>query len=107
MRSILGVEGYEELVEIAKQGTEHGGISIFTPALSRLFKMEQYRGEQPQFVHRWLLKRILARGVNVVRGGRVDMVSKREEEVDIVFADGTTKTADLVIGERYCTSTLS
>ena len=99
LRGILGEERYDELVQIAEQGTEHGGISIFTPTLWRLLHKEQYRAERPQFVHRWLLKLLLSRGVTVVTGRRVCFVDDKQEcGVDVIFEDGTMERVDLVIG---------
>lgn len=98
LHGILGPQGYQELVQIAEQGVEHGGISIFTPVLSRLLHVQQYRGEQPQFIHRWLFKQMLSQGVQVVHGRRIRGVDNTPDGVRMIFTDETIERADLVIG---------
>jgi 2-polyprenyl-6-methoxyphenol hydroxylase-like FAD-dependent oxidoreductase len=61
--------------------------------------MRQYEGEQPQFIHRWVLKDILSQDVKVVRGRKVVEVHDLEAGVEVVFEDGTREMADLVIGK--------
>jgi hypothetical protein len=89
------------MVQLAKWGIEHGGISISTPKMKRLFKMRQHEDEQPQFIHRWLLKEILSEGVTIVRGRKVIRVQNTVgagSPVQVEFHDGGCKMADLVIG---------
>jgi hypothetical protein len=88
------------MVKRSAQGTEHGGISIFSPQFRRLFHMRQYEGQQPQFVYRWLLREILIEGVNVQRGRRVTRVDDATGEgwAEVVFDDGSKDSADLVVG---------
>jgi hypothetical protein len=102
LRGILSEEGYMDMVKRSAQGTNHGGISITTPGFKRLFQMRQYEGEQPQFIHRWLLREFLSKGVNVQRGRKVVKVEdvNGKGQVKVVFEDGTSDTADLVVGER-------
>jgi hypothetical protein len=88
------------MVQRSAQGTEHGGISIFSPQFRRLFHMRQYEGQQPQFVYRWLLREILIEGVNVQRGRRVTRVDDATGEgwAEVVFDDGSKDSADLIVG---------
>ena len=88
------------MVERSAQGTDHGGILIFSPQFRRLFHMRQYEGQQPQFVYRWLLREILIEGVNVQRGRRVTRVDDATGEgwAEVVFDDGSKDSADLVVG---------
>jgi hypothetical protein len=51
--------------------------------------MRQYEGQQPQFVHRWLLREILIEGVSIQLGKRW---------AEVVFDDGSKDSADLVVG---------
>lgn len=60
--------------------------------------MRQHEGEQPQFVHRWVLKDILSQGVNVVCGRRVSRADDANGRVRITFDDGSIEDADLVVG---------
>ena len=88
------------MVHRSAQGTEHGGISIFSPQFRRLFHMRQYEGQQPQFVHRWLLREILIEGVSIQPGKRVTSVDDATGEgwAEVVFDDGSRDSADLVVG---------
>jgi hypothetical protein len=88
------------MIQRSAQGTDHGGISIFSPQFRRLFHIRQYEGQQPQFVHRWLLREILIEGVNVQRGRRVTRVDDATGEgwAEVVFDDGSKDSADLVVG---------
>jgi len=64
--------------------------------------MRQYEGEQPQFIHRWLLREFLSEGVDVKRGRRVvrvENVSKEMGQAEIIFDDDTSDKADLVVGK--------
>jgi hypothetical protein len=62
--------------------------------------MRQYEGQQPQFVHRWLLREILIEGVSIQLGKRVTSVddAKGEGWAEVVFDDGSKDSADLVVG---------
>ena len=77
-----------------------------------LFSLKRYEGEQPQFVHRHVLKRILeGDGVRVSRGLGVERLRGRRletghsddtghggDEVVLGLSDGSEVVADLVIG---------
>lgn len=91
---------------MASQGIEHGGISLFTPRLSKLFGMKQYRHQQPQFGHRWLLKEILSEDVQVVRGRRVHSVVDMGDKVKLSLDNGVTQIVDLVVGKEEPVSEL-
>lgn len=89
------------MVRLAESGISHGGISILTPQMKRLFAMRQYEGQQPQFIYRFLLKKSLSEGVNIERGRKVvrlDDGSAAGGPVKVVFEDQGCKMADLVIG---------
>jgi hypothetical protein len=88
------------MVKRSGQGTDHGGISIFSPQFRRLFHMRQYEGQQPQFINRWLLREMLIEGVSVHRGKRVTRVDDATGEgwAEVVFDDGSKDSADLVVG---------
>ena len=107
LRGILSEDDYAEMVKRSAQGTNHGGASISTPGFKRLFQMRQYEGEQPQFIHRWLLREFLSNGVNIRRGRkvvRVENVSKEMGQAEIIFDDDTSEKADLVVGESIVVS---
>jgi hypothetical protein len=91
------------MIHLADQGIDHGGIAISTPAMKPLFKMRQYENEHPQFIHRWLLKDILSKGVSIKRGRRVlkvvEPVGAGIGKIEVVFDDGTSELADLVVGQ--------
>lgn len=107
LRGILSEEGYAEMVKRSAQGTTHGGVSISTPGFKRLFQMRRYEGEQPQFIHRWLLREFLSKDVNIRRGRkvvRVENVSKEMSQAEIIFDDDTSEKADLLVGESIVVS---
>ena len=89
------------MIQRSTQGTTHGGISIFSPSLERLFHMRQHGGQQPQFIHRWVLREILSDGVIVQRGKRVIRLEnvKGTGRAEVVFEDGSKDSADLVVGK--------
>lgn len=62
--------------------------------------MRQYEGQQPQFIHRWLLRDILSEGVSVQGGKRVVRVNNDGPggRAELVFEDGSKESADLVVG---------
>jgi hypothetical protein len=88
------------MVNRSAQGTEHGGISIFSPQFRRLFHMRQYEGQQPQFINRWLLREILIKGVSVQQGKRAMRVDNAggEGRAEVIFEDGSKDSADLDVG---------
>jgi hypothetical protein len=100
LQDILRPETYATMVQRSAQGTYHGGISIFSPSFKRLFGMRQYEDQQPQFIHRWLLRDILSESVSVLRGKKVVRVDNvvGEGRAEVVFEDGSKDTADLVVG---------
>ena len=107
LRGILSKEGHAEMVKRSVQGTTHGGASISTPGFKRLFHMRQYESEQPQFIHRWLLKEFLTERMNIKRGRkavRVENVSKEMGQAEIIFDDDTSDKADLVVGKSIGSS---
>lgn len=107
LRGILSEDDYAEMVKRSAQGTNHGGVSISTPGFKRLFQMRQQEGEQPQFIHRWLLREFLSEGVDVKRARkvvRVENVSKEMGKAEIIFDDDTSEKADLVVGESIVVS---
>ena len=108
LQGILSPEDYTSMVQRSAQGTEHGGITILSPQFRRLFHMRQYKGQQPQFIHRWLLREILVEGVNIQRGKRLTRVdnAKREGRAELIFQDGSTDSADLVVGTSTETTLL-
>jgi hypothetical protein len=91
------------MTHLADQGIAHGGIAISTPGMKPLFKMRQYENEHPQFIHRWLLRDILSKGVTIKRGRRVlkvvEPVGAGIGKIEVVFDDGSSELADLVIGK--------
>lgn len=95
------------MVKRSAQGTNHGGVSISTPDFKRLFQMRRYEGEQPQFIHRWLLREFLSKGVDIRRGRkvvRVENVSKEKGQAEIIFDDDTSEKAGLVVGRSIVVS---
>ncbi|KAK4689451.1 hypothetical protein P7C73_g661, partial [Tremellales sp. Uapishka_1] len=101
---LLSEEDYSTLLAKSDHGIDHGGLTLHTPQLSRLLQVKRYENEQPQFVHRWVLKEILSQGVTVERGRRVvKYVEERETDgavsrVGLHFENNTTEWGDLVIG---------
>jgi len=71
--------------------------------------MRQYKGQQPQFIHRWLLRETLVIGVSIQRGKRLTRVdnAKGEGKAELIFQDGSTDSADLVVGTQTETTLLS
>lgn len=70
--------------------------------------MRRYKGQQPQFIHRWLLKESLVEGVSIRRGKRLTRVdnAKGEGRAELIFQDGSTDSADLVVGTSTETTLL-
>ncbi|OCF61457.1 hypothetical protein L486_01105 [Kwoniella mangroviensis CBS 10435] len=98
LQKILSSQAFSDLTAQANYGTTHGGVNILNPDLSHLFSNIKCRNEQPQWVHRKVLKDILSDGVNITRGRRVVRVRQVEGKVEVVFEDGANELADLVIG---------
>jgi hypothetical protein len=100
LQGVLSPETHATMVQRSAQGTNHGGISIFSPSFKRLFHMRQYEDQQPQFIHRWLLRDMLSESVSVLRGKKVVRVDNvvGEGRAEVVFEDGSKDTADLVVG---------
>ncbi|WVQ95003.1 hypothetical protein IAU59_002095 [Kwoniella sp. CBS 9459] len=118
LKSILSAVEYTTLVASPNYGIAHGGVSINTPQLTRLYSSKPQEGEDnqdnhtvshslPQFVRRWVLKDALGKGVNLVRGKRVVRTRHESEnegaqanaaKVEVVFDDGSRELADLVVG---------
>jgi len=70
--------------------------------------MRQYKSQQPQFIHRWLLRDILVKGVSIQPGKRLTRVDKAKGEgkAGLFFQDGSTDSADLVVGTSTETTLL-
>jgi len=70
--------------------------------------MRQYKGQQPQFIHRWLLRETLVIGVSIQRGKRLTRVdnAKGEGKAELIFQDGSTISVDLVVGTSAETTLL-
>ncbi|OCF44572.1 hypothetical protein I317_01645 [Kwoniella heveanensis CBS 569] len=114
LKSMLSVQEYNNLVAASDYGITHGGVSIHTPQLTRLYSDKATGDDQPnrnhalpQFTHRWVLKDILKQGVNLVRGKRVvrtrhEAASEGTEvhagKIRVVLDDGSHELADLVVG---------
>ncbi|WRT69920.1 uncharacterized protein IL334_006911 [Kwoniella shivajii] len=98
LQNILSPDSYADLVSRSDYGITHGGITILTPQLTRLYASQKYEGEQPQYVSRGVLKKVLEEGVDLVKGRRVVRVREVEEKVEVVFEEGGSELADFVIG---------
>ncbi|WVQ81357.1 hypothetical protein IAT38_003480 [Cryptococcus sp. DSM 104549] len=111
LQAILSKEEYTRLLALSPANFTHGGITIFTPGLSRLFGIKRYEGELPSWVGRGTLKEILREGVGMVRGKRAVRVRKLGEaegegRKEVVFDDGSKEVCDLVVGADGLGSTL-
>ncbi|WWD03821.1 hypothetical protein V865_001877 [Kwoniella europaea PYCC6329] len=98
LQKILSTQEYSNLTTQSNYGITHGGVNILNPDLSHLFSNIKYQNEQPQWIHRKVLKDMLSVGVNITRGKRVVRVREVEAKVEVVFEDGANELADLVIG---------
>lgn len=114
LSSLLSADTHAELIAASQHGINDGGISLYTPSGSVLFSLRRYIGEQPQFVHRHVLKRILEHGedVDVRRGVSIAAVgagsgpdegdASERSRVEVRLSDGSSIDADLVVGEYQC-----
>ncbi|WVW86503.1 hypothetical protein I302_108552 [Kwoniella bestiolae CBS 10118] len=98
LQTILSPHSNGSLVSQSNYGITHGGVNIVNPDLSHLYSNVKHQNEQPQWVHRKVLKDVLSEGVNIVKGKRVIRVREVEGKFEVVFEDGGNELADLVVG---------
>ena len=110
LAALLSEATHAQLIDESSHGIKDGGISLFTPSGIVLFSLKRYEGEQPQFVHRHVLKRVLEQreDVTVRRGVGVESVSEYEEgragngtvsgPISVKRSNGKHVVADLIVG---------